>query len=400
MIERVSCPVCGSNQANEIWSHISGIADGVCLNCGHAYLIKQKTEKEIIEGYKDFKQAYPEAYLADIKNELFERASLRHRFLTQNIPTFKTINSVLEIGCSYGHFLSLFAPNVIRAGIEPSIDQAAFAKKHFKLFEIINSPYESIDKPPKEWPRDGFDLFCSYHVIEHVKNPGHLLAFARRMLKPNGYICLAAPNLFALSPDIIEYYFLFKNWHLNIFSPSSLSQLLARFGFEIIHWEIEPPIAMLRSSFILLARKHTMNSIPFIHHINIQDSVQALTNFHNMLDQCIHSIQQAFNDWYNQGLTICIYGAGIHTSALLELSNIEKKHIKFIIDDDPKKWGLKINDIHVINLNDALSYKPDVILVSSLASEEIILQKLERCLTTDIKLIGVYRDLAPNPKSE
>ncbi|MGB9711536.1 MAG: class I SAM-dependent methyltransferase [Dissulfurimicrobium hydrothermale] len=398
MVEKVDCPVCGSNQATEIWSHVSGIADGVCLNCGHAYLTRQKTEKEIIASYKNFRQAYPEAYLADTKNDLFEQARWRYEFLAQNIPTAEAINSVLEVGCAYGHFLSLFSPKVIRAGIEPSMDQAAFAKKHFNLSEIINSPYELIDKKPKEWPGHGFDLFCSYHVIEHVKNPSRLLAFARRMLKPNGYICLAAPNLFTLSPDIIEYFFLFKNWHLNIFSPSSLSRLLAQFGFETLHWEVEPPTTMFRNSFIVLARKQTISPVQFVSSINIQDSVQALADFHNILDRCIHSIRQAFDEWHHQGLTIYIYGAGIHTTALLELSDIERKYIKFIIDDDPKKWGLEINDIQVINLDNALSRKPDVILVSSLASEEIILQKLGQCLRTGIKLVGVYRDLAPHLK--
>lgn len=398
MIERVNCPVCGCNKATEIWSHVSGIADGVCLNCGHAYLTRQKTEKEIIASYKDFKQAYPEAYLADTKNDLFERAYWRHKFLARNMPTVETINSVLEVGCAYGHFLSLFSPKVIRIGIEPSTDQAAFAKKHFNLSEIINSPYELIDKKPKGWPDYGFDLFCSYHVIEHVKNPGRLLDFARLMLRSDGYICLAVPNLFALSPDIIEYFFLFKNWHLNIFTPSSLSRLLAKFGFETLHWEVEPPTAMLRNSFIVLARKQTISQVQFVSSVNIQDSVQALADFHNILDRCIHSIRQTFGKWHSQGLTICIYGAGIHTTALLELSDIERKYVKFIIDDDPKKWGLKINNIQVTNLNDALLHKPDVILVSSLASEEIILQKLRQYLRTGIKVVGVYRDLASHLK--
>ncbi|MGQ9499924.1 MAG: methyltransferase domain-containing protein, partial [Dissulfurimicrobium sp.] len=167
MIEKVNCPVCGGNQAVEIWSHASGVADGVCLICGHAYLIRQKSDKEIIAGYQDFKQEYPEAYLADTKNDLFERARLRHEFLARNMQKTVSINSVLEVGCAYGYFLSLFTPKTIRAGIEPSA---------------------------------ALTFFCSYHVIEHVKDPSHLLAFARRMLKPNGYICLAAPNLFHLSP--------------------------------------------------------------------------------------------------------------------------------------------------------------------------------------------------------
>lgn len=393
MIEKVNCPVCGGDKTVEIWSHASGIADGVCLICGHAYLIRQKSKEEIIAGYQDFKQEYPDAYLADPKNELFERAQLRHEFLARNIPKTVPINSILEVGCAYGHFLSLFASNMIRAGIEPSKDQFDFAMRHFNLQEIINSPYELIDNLPKEWPHDGFDLFCSYHVIEHIKDPGHLLAFAHRILKPNGYICVAAPNLFCLSPDLIEYYFLIRNWHLNIFSPSSLSMLLIRFGFEIVNWETEPLSAMLRNSFILLARKHNMNQLQVNPLINTQKSEQALKDFHNRLDQHIYFILQALDDWYRQGLTIYIYGAGIHTSALLELPGINKKYFKYIIDDDQKKWGLKINDILVINLDDALALKPDVILVSSLASEESILQKLGQRLTTS-KVVGIYRDLA------
>jgi len=393
MIERVACPVCGSHHATEVWSHTSGIANGICLNCGHAYLVKQNAWADIVASYQHFQQAYTEQYLADVRNDIFERARLRHDYLRQHIPN--PVNTVLEVGCAYGHFLSLFETAVTSAGVEPSTDQSDFAKRHFHLQNIVNRPYELIKNIPAEWPANGFDLFCSFHVIEHIKNPGDLLEFAFRMLKPGAYICLAAPNLFDLSPDLIEYYFLFKNWHLSTFYPASLTGLLAKYGFEVIHWESEPRISMLRSSFILLARKTDKEVLSPVAAANADEALQALSAFHLKLDQRIDLIRQRFIDWSKQGMTVCVYGAGMHTEALLELTGIEVRHIRFIIDDDSRKWNSTIHGISIVNMDDALQSRPDVILVSSLASEEVILQKLEKIITGNIQLVGIYRDLSP-----
>lgn len=393
MIERVACPVCGSHHATEVWAHASGIADGICLDCGHAYLVKQHAWEDIVASYQHFQQTYTEQYLADVRNDIFERARLRHEYLRQYIPS--PVNSVLEVGCAYGHFLSLFETAVTRAGIEPSADQSDFAKRHFHLQNIVNRPYELITDIPAGWPANGFDLFCSFHVIEHIKNPGDLLEFAFRMLKPGAYICLAAPNLFDLSPDLIEYYFLFKNWHLSTFYPASLTRLLAKHGFEVIHWESEPPISMLRSSFMLLARKAEKGATSAVSVANADEALQALSAFHLKLDQRIDLIRQYFVDWSNHGKIVCVYGAGMHTEALLALTGIEAGNIRFIIDDDSRKWDSTIHGVSIVNMDEALQANPDVILVSSLASEDVILQRLEKTITGDIRILGVYRDLSP-----
>ncbi len=80
-----------------------------------------------------------------------------------------------------------------------------------------------------------FDTITAFDVLEHVLDP---LAFAKAIherLLSGGTVAISVPNLNSLSRRLMRqrWYFYIPKEHLHYFSPSSLSRLLRRAGFEV-----------------------------------------------------------------------------------------------------------------------------------------------------------------------
>ncbi len=84
-----------------------------------------------------------------------------------------------------------------------------------------------------------FNVIFAGELIEHLSNPGLFLQQSKKHLKDNGILILTTPNTFytprllgcisRLSDNPIV-----NNEHTNWFSPSTLTTLLEREGFDII----------------------------------------------------------------------------------------------------------------------------------------------------------------------
>lgn len=384
------CPLCGARDARGIWRHGSGVGDAICGRCGHVYLDRRPAPAVIRAGYDDFKQHYDDAYLRDPDGPISQLAAERARHLTELLPG--QVNTVMELGCGYGHFLDRFDAAAVRVGIEPSGEQAVFARRHFGLAEIWQCGYEALRHTPDSWPAEGFDLICSFHVLEHVEQPREFIRYIKRHLKADGHLCLAVPNLLTLSPDLIELFFMVRGLHLHSFSPAVLTGLLVSEGFEIIELRDEPQIPMLRSSMMLVARPATA-TWSHAGAVDTQPLLAAARRFHDRLDGNLGRLSRRLADWQAGGERVFVYGGGVHSRALLELAAVDPAQVTGIVDDDPAKQGSRIAGIDVVDFDTARAMGATVFLVSSLASEANILQRLEEVLHGEANVFGVYRDI-------
>lgn len=387
-----SCPLCGGRETEAVWRHPNGIVNGICTACGHVHLSRRYPDQVIAESYQGYGQCYSDAFLADENNPLFAIAGKRCDFLSRHLPA-RHRQSVLEIGCGYGHFLKVIEGVNLKVGIEPSSTQASFARSSFGLDTIREGTYETSLPISAKGSKLSFDVVCSFHVIEHLVNPTHFIEQAREQLRPDGYLFLALPNLFTLSPDLIELYFIYRNWHIHSFSPLTVTQLLEMNGFRIVSIEEEEPTAMLRSSFVVLAQRAERCNPERSFSQAVEENHRAANRFHQTLENRLVNLRRAFGEWTRSGKRTAIYGGGIHTQALLDLTGIDIGSVKAIIDDDPSKVGGDLSGIPIMPFSAALRENIDVVVVSSLASEQFILQRLESLqLPHNMALKGIYRD--------
>jgi SAM-dependent methyltransferase len=119
---------------------------------------------------------------------------------------------ILDLGCGVGHSYHLLAPRQT-VGVDIDPDALAGQERETHVADMRHLPF----------PDDDFDGVLSVQSIEHVPDPGRVLAEVRRVLRPGGTAVLVTPNrlTFARPDEIIDPY------HFVEFSPDELRQLCA-----------------------------------------------------------------------------------------------------------------------------------------------------------------------------
>jgi len=120
---------------------------------------------------------------------MFEVHLARYRFAA----TYLTPDSqVLDIGCAYGFGAELLA-GIARdvTGIDTQAEAVACAREHHAA---PNLSYEVRDALDYGCAPESLDVITAFEVIEHLEDPGQLIARCVTWLKPGGRLILSTPN--------------------------------------------------------------------------------------------------------------------------------------------------------------------------------------------------------------
>ena len=137
-------------------------------------------------------------------------------------------DAALEIGTGTGAFLERLKDAGFKTlvGIEPSVAAIKAAPAHRKDW-IVEGIFEADMYPPAS-----FDLITCFMTLEHVQDPGALVAAAHKMLRPGGVFVAVTHDyrgwlnrLLGKRSPIIDIE------HMQLFSAQSSEQLLALRGY-------------------------------------------------------------------------------------------------------------------------------------------------------------------------
>jgi len=153
--------------------------------------------------------------------------------LEKRTPTRLDDRRLMEIGCGSGVLLRLADERGWQAdALELSAELAAVAQRcnPKSTIKVVNI----LDYVAKQGT---YDAVMALDVLEHVIDPGQMLANCCQMLKPGGLLLIQTPNTKSLRSRLQG-----DSWdmrdpdqHLNLFSPAGLRILLAKRGFEVAH---------------------------------------------------------------------------------------------------------------------------------------------------------------------
>ena len=224
----MKCYVCGK-PTNEIRREIrEGMATlHQCPECG---LVHLEPEQGDLKDY--YANAYRKEYGPDLSkpvdydqifNTYVKYQGQRVKVLEEYLGKDKTL---LDVGCSTGHFISNIKGKV-REAIGIDWDEGAADYAHDKKGILAYYRMESI--------HDKFDIVYSSMTLEHTEDPLEFLNQISTKLKPDGTIYIEVPNLndALLSVYQNEAYkrFYFRKAHLWYFTPYAFLQLMAHAGF-------------------------------------------------------------------------------------------------------------------------------------------------------------------------
>ncbi len=150
---------------------------------------------------------------------------------------------VLDIGCATGYIARALKENFHCRVTGIDIDQYA-ARKAAKFCErIVIGDIENMDFQ-KELKGKKFDVVIFGDVLEHLRDPWHVLEMVRLIIKDKGYVVASIPNIryFSIIAELLEGNFeyrqlgLLDKTHLRFFTKKSIMQLFNETGYEIRSW--------------------------------------------------------------------------------------------------------------------------------------------------------------------
>lgn len=214
---RVSTSSYASRKVPEYMSH----AMVRCRTCDLAYVDRPPTVASLAASYHE--ADYDSAEEAEDAADAYARA------LKPVLEQLKGREAALEIGTGTAAFLERLEKagfaNLI--GVEPSTAAIAAAPLNRRAW-IREGIFEEGDFAPSS-----FDLICCFMTLEHVQDPGALVASAYRLLKPGGVFVAVTHDRRGLlnrllgrrSPIVdIE--------HMQLFSAQSSRRLLETRGYS------------------------------------------------------------------------------------------------------------------------------------------------------------------------
>jgi SAM-dependent methyltransferase len=134
---------------------------------------------------------------------------------------------VLDLGCRTGALTQHYAEGNTVVGVD--VDRSALEQAEARLgIETVWADVEEV----LPFPDDSFDVVVAGELLEHLADPGAVVAHVRRVLRPGGRFVGSVPNAFRLKsrlryaagrhPET-------DSTHLQLFTSAALAALLGDF---------------------------------------------------------------------------------------------------------------------------------------------------------------------------
>lgn len=222
------CPICGQVGAQE-WlrgpDRLHGRREKYtlvrCPACSLVWLTDPPKPSEMHLHYTD---AYHKL-ISSAGDDSYRRWRERKADLAE----YKQSGTLLDLGCSSGSFLASMQSDSWKLyGIEMAQECAKKAEERSKarvfVGDILDAPY----------PREFFDAITCFDVLEHLYEPGRVMARVSGWLKPGGIFYVQVPNIDSAEASVFGTYWhgLELPRHLFHYSPVSLKFLAASVGLR------------------------------------------------------------------------------------------------------------------------------------------------------------------------
>jgi SAM-dependent methyltransferase len=206
-----------------------------CGACGHMQLDPLPAAEVLESGYAEAES------LDYVEEEAGERETARRTLELIERQTGGP-GVLLDLGCWVGFLASEAEGRGWRAkGIEPSAFASAYARERLGL-DVISADLMSAPLEP-----GAFQAAFMGDVIEHLLDPGAALERVHAALAPAGVLALALPDAGSrLARAMGRRWWSVLPTHVQYFTRHSLTTLLGRHGFEVVHAGTAPKAFTVR----------------------------------------------------------------------------------------------------------------------------------------------------------
>ncbi|HUX52672.1 MAG TPA: methyltransferase domain-containing protein [Spirochaetia bacterium] len=227
------CPVCSrlGNPAVARYGHKSYFR---CTGCGMLYMenfARGKIEYTREYFFNDYEKQYGKTYLEDF-DHIRSLAAPRLDWISR----FSSGNSLLDVGCAFGPFLSQareagFHP----CGVDISQDAVDYVRETLGFRAVASSILDFESQ--SAFGLDRFDVVTLWYVIEHFAEVRRLLERLSLLVRPGGVLAFSTPSGSGVSARTAAGRFFERSPddHYTIWEPRRTAAILQRFGFTVRH---------------------------------------------------------------------------------------------------------------------------------------------------------------------
>lgn len=312
---------------------------GFCAECSMVQLLNQpERERMFHDSYAFFSgtsryMALHFAAFADL---------VKQNYLGRSDPL------VVEMGSNDGVMLKHFAAAGIRhIGIEPSRNVAEVARQNGIRTTV---EFFGNDLARKIVADDGpADVFLAANVMCHIPYIHSIVDGIRTLLKPDGIAIFEDPYL----GDVIEKtsYDQIYDEHTFLFSASSVANLFARHGMELV--DVEPQPTHGGSMRYFLAPTGTRVASPKVAALMAKERLMGLHDpmtyerFRRRCEESRDALRALLQDLRRNGARVVGYGATSKSTTITNYCGITPDLVEFISDTTPIKQGTFSPGAHI-----------------------------------------------------
>ena len=247
----MTCPACRSERSKPAMT-VAGHDFHRCADCGSLWIQDPPRTEELYsdESYFTAKPdmtapgggiapGYTGDYLRDRRNveAKFER-------VLEHVERYAPPGRLLDVGCGPGFLLSVARE---RGWTVRGVDLNRWAADHARS-EGLDVTCEALEAAAFE--DASFDAVTMMDLIEHVADPGALVAEAARITRPGGVLAIHTPDAGAPLSRVLG-----RRWpevrrageHLVLLSLDGAMALLERSGYEPLGWHYEGKTSSLET---------------------------------------------------------------------------------------------------------------------------------------------------------
>lgn len=221
-----TCPLCRSASGKPfetLQSFGFPITYYICGDCGFIFQDSAHAKAADPVFYEEtYRKVYQSSEMPTAKDLRQQKLRADHlvSFLRANRADHP--RSALDLGASSGLLLETFRDTLKTevTGIEPGNAYRAMAEsKGIRMFESLEGLSEA--------KTERFSLVSVIHVLEHLADPVQTLQQIRTdLLRPEGWVLIEAPNLYAHDS--------FELAHLSCFTKHTLTETVKKAGYRIV----------------------------------------------------------------------------------------------------------------------------------------------------------------------
>lgn len=201
-----------------------------CASCGFHFTQPRPEETVIGNYYKSEDYVSHSSSNKGVINTLY--GIVRNKTLREKVNWVSAVatgKELLDVGCGTGHFLSAASAKGFHAiGLEPDEDARKFAQEQNNVKVCPISELYSLRE-------NTFDVITMWHVLEHVYHLNEDVAQLKKLLKNNGYLFVAVPNMNSYDANYYKEYWAAYDVprHLYHFQKLDIERLFLNHGFEL-----------------------------------------------------------------------------------------------------------------------------------------------------------------------